>query len=379
VRLESALRDEMGRSRGELSAGLKDQRSEVSASVAQLVNTVAGRLDGLREADEARQERLRAGVEARLASLQEQNAKSLEQMRTVVDQRLQQTLEARLGESFARVSQHLESVHKGLGEMNALAAGVGDLKRVLSNVKVRGTWGEAQLGSLLAEILVPEQYAANVATRPGSGERVEFALRLPGRDGDAPIWLPVDAKFPQEDFARLVAASEASDSEAVEAAAKALETRVRSEAKDIRDKYLEPPHTTDFGILYLPVEGLYAEVVRRPGLVESLQRDFRVVVAGPTTFAALLNALQVGFRTLAIQRRSAEIGALLGLVKREFEKFGDSLDKVQRKLEDAETALKQVPPRRNVLARRLKDVQSAGDGDLPAEDPDDAPGEGTAT
>lgn len=373
ARLESALRDEMGRSRGELVVQLKDQRTEVAGSVAQLVNTVAGRLDGLREADEQRQERLRVGVEARLKSLQEENAKSLDQMRAVVDQKLQQTLEARLGESFARVSQHLESVHKGLGEMTALAAGVGDLRKVLSNVKVRGTWGEAQLGSLLSEVLVPEQFSTNVATRPGSNERVEFALRLPGRDGDSPVWLPVDAKFPQEDFQRLVEASERADAEGVEAAAKALEVRVKAEAKDIRDKYVEPPHTTDFGILYLPVEGLYAEVVRRPGLVEAIQRDYRVVVAGPTTFTALLNALQVGFRTLAIEKRSAEIGVLLGIVKKEFEKFGDSLDKVQRKLEEAEGALKQVHTRRNVMARQLKHVQSSGDGDLPSGDPDPGP------
>ena len=377
-RLESTLRDEMGRSRVEIAGQMKEQRVEVSSSVGQLVNTVGVRLEAVRQADEQRQEHLRTTVETRLRLLQEDNTKALEQMRKVVDERLQATLEQRLGESFKRVSEHLEGVHKGLGEMQALAAGVGDLRKVLTNVKVRGTWGEAQLGNLLAEILAPEQFAVNVATRPGSSDRVEFAIRLPGRDASAsPVWLPVDAKFPQEDFLRLVDASERADVEGVEAAAKALETRLKGEAKDIRDKYLDPPNTTDFAILYLPIESLYAEVLRRPGLCESLQRDFRVVVAGPTTFAALLNSLQVGFRTLAIERRSAEVWVLLGSVKTEFERFGDALDKVQKKIGEAGSALEKVGTRSRVLGRKLKDVQSApaDDDDAPAEDelPEDDP------
>ncbi len=378
ARLESTLRDEMGRSRVEIAGQMKEQRVEVSSSVGQLVNTVGVRLEAVRQADEQRQEHLRTTVETRLRLLQEDNTKALEQMRKVVDERLQATLEQRLGESFKRVSEHLEGVHKGLGEMQALAAGVGDLRKVLTNVKVRGTWGEAQLGNLLAEILAPEQFAVNVATRSGSSDRVEFAIRLPGRDASAsPVWLPVDAKFPQEDFLRLVDASERADVEGVEAAAKALETRLKGEAKDIRDKYLDPPNTTDFAILYLPIESLYAEVLRRPGLCESLQRDFRVVVAGPTTFAALLNSLQVGFRTLAIERRSAEVWVLLGSVKTEFERFGDALDKVQKKIGEAGSALEKVGTRSRVLGRKLKDVQSApaDDDDAPADDdmPEDDP------
>ncbi len=364
ARMESTLRDEMGRSRTEIGAQLKEQRVEVSSSVGQLVNTVGVRLEAVRQADEQRQEHLRTTVEARLRLLQEDNTKSLEQMRQVVDQRLQATLEQRLGESFKRVSEHLESVHKGLGEMQALASGVGDLRKVLTNVKVRGTWGEAQLGNLLAEILAPEQFAVNIATRAGSADRVEFAIRLPGRDaGASPVWLPVDAKFPQEDFLRLVDASERADAEGVELASKALEGRLKGEAKDIRDKYLDPPNTTDFAILYLPIESLYAEVLRRPGLCESLQREYRVVVAGPTTFAALLNSLQVGFRTLAIERRSAEVWVLLGSVKTEFEKFGEALDRVQKKIGEAGTALEKVGTRSRVLGRKLKDVQS-----VPVED-----------
>ncbi len=381
ARLDAALRDEMGRSRAEVAAQLKDQRVEVGASVAQLVNTVGTRLDAVRQADEQRQEHLRTTVETRLRLLQEDNAKALEQVRILVDQKLQATLEQRLGESFKRVGEHLESVHKGLGEMNALAAGVGDLRKVLTNVKVRGTWGEAQLGNLLAEVLAPEQYATNVATRPGSAERVEYAIRLPGRDaGDTPVWLPIDAKFPQEDFQRLVDASERADAEGVEAAAKALEARVKAEAKDIRDKYLDPPNTTDFGILYLPVEGLYAEVLRRPGLVDAMQREMRVVVAGPTTIAALLNSLQVGFRTLAIERRSAEVWTLLGAVKTEFGKFGEALDKVQRKIGEAGTALDRVGVRSRAIGRKLKDVQALPSGEdggteggEPEESPDDDP------
>ena len=246
-------------------------------------------------------------------------------MRRTVDEKLHATLEQRLGESFKLVSDRLEQVHRGLGEMQTLAAGVGDLKRVLTNVKTRGTWGEVQLSALLEQLLTADQFAANVATRPGSGERVDFAIRLPGKDDGAVVWLPIDAKYPIEDYQRLLDAQERADPVAVEEASRAIETRLKNEAKSIHEKYVSPPHTTDFAMLYLPLEGLYAEALRRPGLAETLQRDFRVSIAGPTTLAALLNSLQMGFRTLAIEQRSAEVWAVLGAVKTEFGKFGEAL------------------------------------------------------
>ncbi|MCC5885235.1 MAG: DNA recombination protein RmuC [Gammaproteobacteria bacterium] len=304
-------------------------------------------------------------------------------MRKTVDEKLQSTLEKRLGESFTQVSERLEAVHKGLGEMQQLATGVGDLKRVLTNVKSRGTWGEVQLGQLLADMLTPDQYDSNVAVKPGSAERVEFAIRLPGRDeGDSTIWLPIDAKFPKEDYERLLAASEAGDPEAVEQAVKGLETRVLAEAKSIAARYLAPPHTTDFGILYLPTEGLYAEVTRRMGLTERIQREHRVVVAGPNTFSALLNSLQMGFRTLAIQKRSGEVWQILGAVKTEFGKFGETLEKVKKKLQEASNHMDQVDRRTRVMGRKLRDVEalpanaSAPLIDLLGDDVVDADGDG---
>jgi DNA recombination protein RmuC len=288
------------------------------------------------------------------------NAAKLDQMRATVDERLQATLEQRLGESFRLVSERLEQVHRGLGEMQSLAVGVGDLKRVLSNVKTRGTWGEIQLGALLEQILIADQYQANVATKPNCAERVEFAIKLPGRsdDRDDVVWLPIDAKFPQEDYLALVTAQEAGDVAGVDTAGKRLEARVRGCARDICEKYLNPPLTTDFGILFLPTEGLYAEVIRRPGLMESLQRECRVMVAGPTTLGALLNSLQMGFRTLAIQRRSSEVWGILAGVKSEFGKFGGVIQKLQKKLSEASNVVEAAATRTRVMERRLKDVEA---------------------
>jgi len=273
---------------------------------------------------------LRATLYERLTEIQTDTARKLEEMRKTVDEKLHATLEQRLGESFKQVSDRLEQVHRGLGEMQTLASGVGDLKRVLTNVKIRGTWGEVQLGALLEQVLTPDQYAKNVCTVPNSRDLVEFAIKLPGKADGIPVWLPVDAKFPVEDYQRLMDAQDKADIEQMEIAAKALENRIKQEAKTIRDKYIEPPHTTDFGILFLPTEGLYAEVLRRPGLADFIQREYRVIVSGPTSFAALLNSLQMGFRTLAIEHRSSEIWTLLGEVKTEFGKFGDVIDATQK-------------------------------------------------
>lgn len=301
---------------------------------------------------------LRATLHERLTEIQADTAKKLEEMRKTVDEKLHATLELRLGESFKRVSEHLERVHRGLGEMQTLAAGVGDLKRVLTNVKIRGTWGEVQLGALIEQMLTPEQYAKNVRTVPNSNDMVEFAIKLPGKEDGSPVWLPIDAKFPVEDYQRLMDAQDKADFEQVEQAAKALENRIKQEAKTIRDKYIEPPHTTDFGIMFLPTEGLYAEVLRRPGLAESIQRDYRVIVSGPTTFAAVLNSLQMGFRTLTIEKRSSEIWILLGAVKTEFGKFGDVIEATQSKLEAASKQFESVSQRTRAINRKLKNVEA---------------------
>ncbi len=316
------------------------------------------RLNALREGTEQRLEALRETLERRLRELQGDNAAKLEEMRRTVDEKLHATLEQRLGASFKQVSDRLEQVHKGLGEMQALASDVGDLKRVLTNVKTRGTWGEVQLASLLEQLLVPEQYAANVAPVPGSNERVEFAIRLPGRGDEAPVWLPIDAKFPREDYERLVIAQEKADPVAAEAAARQLEQRLRLEAKTIRTKYVSPPDTTDFALMFLPTEGLYAEVVRRPGLMDDLQRSWRVVVAGPSTLAAILSSLQMGFRTLAVEKRSSEVWQLLGAVKTEFGKFGDVLAKTKEQIDRASTTLGTAAVRTRAIERKLRDVES---------------------
>lgn len=301
---------------------------------------------------------IRATVEQRLTAIQADNEKKLEQMRMTVDEKLHATLEQRLGESFRQVAERLEQVHRGLGEMQGLAKDVGSLNRVLTNVKTRGNFGEVQLGALLEEVFTTEQYARNVETIPGSNARVDFALRLPGRRNDGePMWLPIDAKFPREDYERLLEAQEQADAGAAEAAGRAIETRLRLEARNIREKYIAPPHTADFGILFVPTEGLYAEALRRPGLVESLQRDHRIMLAGPTTLLATLNSLQMGFRTLALEQRSAEVWEVLGAVKVEFAKFGDVLTKTKRKLEEAANTIEEAQRRSRVMTRKLKSVE----------------------
>ncbi|MBI3155378.1 MAG: DNA recombination protein RmuC [Burkholderiales bacterium] len=314
-----------------------------------------------RESQDAALRRMAEQVEQRLAALQQGNESRLEQMRATVDEKLHATLEQRLGESFKQVAERLEQVHRGLGEMQTLARDVGALNRVLTNVKTRGIFGEVQLGALLEQVFTPEQYATHVATVPGSAERVEFAVRLPGRQGDGdgqPLWLPIDAKFPREDYERLLDAHERADAPALEAAARAIEARLRLEARRIRDKYVAPPHTTDFGILFLPTEGLYAEALRRPGLVESLQREHKVMLAGPTTLLATLTSLQMGFRTLALERRSAEVWEVLGAVKTEFGKFGEVLARTKKKLEEAQNTIGQAEVRTRAMARQLRSVEA---------------------
>ncbi len=401
ARLNQAQLQQQRELREETASQARENRLELAASLAELgrnlthqMGTIAGvqnnqidafaqqltklteaneqRLGALRESNEQRLNALREGIELRLEALREtlerqlrqlqgDNAAKLEEMRRTVDEKLHATLEQRLGASFKQVSDRLEQVHKGLGEMQALASDVGDLKRVLTNVKTRGTWGEVQLASLLEQLLVPEQYAANVAPVPGSGERVEFAIRLPGRGDEAPVWLPIDAKFPREDYERLVIAQEKADPAAAEAAARQLEQRLRLEAKTIRTKYISPPDTTDFALMFLPTEGLYAEAVRRPGLMDDLQRTWRVVVAGPSTLAAILSSLQMGFRTLAVEKRSSEVWQLLGAVKTEFGKFGDVLAKTKEQIDRASTTLGTAAVRTRAIERKLRDVESLPD------------------
>lgn len=348
--------------RADLLAALSSQRQELALALGQsqqaITSALNQQLGALTESNAQRLSELRGAVDNRLREIQAQNTAELEKMRHTVDEKLQSTLEQRLGQSFRLVGERLDQVLKGFGEMQALAAGVGDLKRVLSNVKTRGTWGEMQLGNLLEQVLTAEQYEANVATKPGSRERVEFALKLPGRDEAGPVWLPIDAKFPHEDYERLLAAQEAADAAGVEVAARELERRIKLEAQTIRDKYIAPPHTTDFAILFLPTEGLYAEVIRRPGLCEALQRDCRVSIMGPTTLAAHLNALQMGFRTLAIEKRSSEVWRVLGAVKTEFGKFGDVLKKVKSQLSAAANTLDDAETRTRQMSRKLKDVEA---------------------
>lgn len=330
------------------------------ASLRRLGDGVTEQLRVLSESNDRRLGEVRTTVETRLLALQADNEKKLEQMRQTVDEKLHATLEARLGESFKQVAERLELVHRGLGEMQRLASDVGSLNRVLNNVKTRGIFGEVQLAGLLEQVFTPEQYAINVETVPGSGARVEFAIRLPGRGepGAAPLWLPLDAKFPREDYERLLDAQDRADVLAVEAAGKAMEQRLRLEAKTISDKYLAPPHTSDFAILFVPTEGLYAEVLRRPGLFEALQREHRVMLAGPTTLLALLNSLQMGFRTLALEKRSSEVWQVLGAVKTEFMKFGDVLARTRKKLDEASNTIASVETRTRVMGRALKQVEA---------------------
>jgi len=381
-RLERRLRDEMASGREEQGLAARGLREEVATALkglselqkntldgfgsqmGRLTQTVEQRLESfsrqigeMTKVNEQRQEALRNTVEQRLVKLQEDNAARLEQMRQTVDEKLQGTLEKRLGESFKMVSERLELVHKGLGEMQSLANGVGDLKKVLTNVKTRGTWGEVQLGNLLEQVLTAEQFSANGICKEGSAERVDYVIRLPGKgEGEGEVLLPIDAKFPQEDYERLMDAADRADVDGIEVASKALELRVKSFAKDIRAKYINPPRTTDFAILFLPTEGLYAEVLRRPGLTDQLQQDYRVSICGPTTLGALLNSLQMGFKTLAIQKQSSAVWEILGAVKTEFGKYGEILDKVQKKLTEASDSITHISVRKRAIDRKLRAV-----------------------
>ncbi|MCA3159744.1 MAG: DNA recombination protein RmuC [Burkholderiales bacterium] len=343
----------------QLSAVASQQNQQIdsfSLQLARFGEQQQARIRELTELNERRLGEIRSTLEQKIKDLQTDNSAKLEQMRHTVDERLHATLEQRLGESFKLVSDRLEAVQRGLGEMQSLAQGVGDLKRVLTNVKTRGTWGEVQLDQLLEQILTQDQYAKNVATKPGSRDHVEFALRLPGQNGQG-VWLPIDAKFPVEDYERLLSAHERADLAGVEEAAKALETRLKTEGRVIRDKYLSPPHTTEFALLYLPTEGLYAEALRRPGLTDFLQREYRVTVAGPTTLTAMLNALQMGFKTLAIEKRSSEVWALLGSVKTEFGKFGDLLAKSKAQLQTVLNTMDSAESKTRTIERKLRDVE----------------------
>jgi len=340
---ERLIREEMARSREENANAAKTQRGELTASL----------------------ESVRGIVDLRLKQLQEDNTGQLEKMRSTVDEKLQGTLEKRLGESFKLVSERLEQVHQGLGAMRQLASDVGGLQKVLANVKTRGGWGEVQLGNLLEQVLTADQFARNVQTRDETSERVDFAIKLPGDENGAPVWLPIDAKFPTEDYQRLQAAQDKGDVDSIESAMKGLETQLRKNAKDICGKYINPPRTTDFALMFLPTEGLYAEAIRRVGLAEQVQRDCRVIFAGPTTLAALLNSLQMGFRTLAIQKRSSEVWNLLAGVKTEFGKFGEALSSVKDKLEQAARKMEDVDVRSRAITRKLRDVEELPDNPQP--------------
>ena len=374
---EIRIKDEIARNREETTSSAKYAREELSKTLRDSSDSLLRRmtenagmqkdqldsfskqLSELTKRNEEKIESMRKTLENQLRILQEDNSLKLEQMRATVDEKLQSTLEKRLGESFKQVSERLEQVYKGLGEMRNLATGVGDLKKVLTNVKTRGTWGEIQLGNILEQILTPEQYAINVQTKKNSNERVEFAIKLPGQgsDKDQVVWMPIDAKFPQEDYQRLLDAQDEADKDAADKSIRNLEMRIKAEAKAIKEKYIDPPNTTDFGIMFLPVEGLYAEVLRRPGLCDILQRDYRVVVTGPTTLAALLNSLQMGFRTLAIEKRSSEVWELLGVVKTEFGRFGDVLSKTKKKLQEASNTIGKAEIRTRAIERKLRKVE----------------------
>lgn len=366
--VEHRLKGDLALNRREQAEALKGVGDSLDRRLMALGNMQRANLEQVAKSNEEKLERVRSVVENRLQLMQKDNNEKLEVMRATVDEKLHATLEKRLGESFKQVSDRLESVHKGLGEMQTLAAGVGDLKKVLTNVKTRGTWGEVQLGNLLEQIMTSSQYEKNVAVKKRSAERVEFAIKLPnGPDEQTPLWLPIDAKFPVEDYQRLVSAREAGEQAQIDLAGKELVARIKNEAKDIRDKYIAPPETTDFGILYLPTEGLYAEITQRPGLQEQLQRDYRVMVAGPNTVAALLNSLQMGFRTLAIEKRSSEVWQILGSVKTEFGRFGDLLDKTHKKLQEASNTIESAATKSRTIERKLDKVQDLPAGVLPVE------------
>ena len=383
AQIERSIKDEADRGRTEGAQNARQSREELSRTLTVSSDSLLKRMTenagmqknqldsfsrqfmDLTKLNEEKLEAMRQTVEHHLRALQEDNSRKLDQMRAVVDEKLQTTLEKRLGESFKQVSERLEAVYKGLGEMRNLASGVGDLKKVLTNEKTRGTWGEIRLGNILEQILTPDQYDVNVKTKTNSNERVEFAIKLPGQAEAKQdvVWLPIDSKFPQEDYQKLVDAQEAADKELADRSIKSLETRIKAEARLIREKYIDPPHTTDFGIMFLPVEGLYAEVLRRPGLCDFVQREHRVVVTGPTTLAALLNSLQMGFRTLAIEKRSSEVWEILGEVKTEFGKFGEVLAKTKKKLQEASNTIENAEVRTRAIERKLRKVE-----ELPSEE-----------
>ena len=384
-RVEHVIKDEITANRKETAHSQQQARQELGSVLKSSSDSLQKRmLDNIRlqkdqldsfskqlmamaKLNEEKMEAMRQTIDTQLRAIQEDNTKKLEQMRATVDEKLQTTLEKRLGESFKQVSERLEQVYKGLGEMRSLAVGVGDLKKVLTNVKTRGTWGEIRLSHILEQILTPDQYDVNVATKKNSNDRVEFAIKLPGQDNDMQtvVWLPIDSKFPLEDYQRLLDAQEAADKELAEKSIKSLAGRIKAEAKYIKEKYIDPPYTTDFGIMFLPVEGLYAEVLRQPGLCDTLQREYRIVVTGPTTLAALLNSLQMGFRTLAIEKRSSDVWELLGVVKTEFGKFGDVLAKTKKKLKEASNTIGQAEIRTRAIERKLRKVEEVPLSDEP--------------
>jgi len=366
-RLERELRQELAQTRQEqtqtMTQTLGVLQQTLGAQQQTLTQQLTQQLGLLGESNARRMLDVRDVLDKQLEALQKSNSAKLDEMRQTVDEKLQTTLQARLGESFKQVAERLEQVHKGLGEMQSLAQGVGDLKHLLTNVKTRGIFGEAQLGALIEQIFVAEQYGVQVATKPHSRERVDYAIKMPGRGADmagepSQLWLPIDAKFPTEDFERLLDAQERADAAGAEVAGKALEARIRAEAKSISEKYIEPPYTTDFAILFLPSESLYAEVLRRPGLMDSLQREYRITLAGPTTLLAMLNSLQMGFRTLALEKRSSEVWQVLGAVKTEFGKFGDVLAKVKAQTQTVLNTLDSAEQRSRAMGRALKTVEA---------------------
>ena len=379
---DSAVREELRTGRSESAQAARDLREEVAATLDKTTESVTKTIDqlGSRQkeqlvevtsqvkqlTDESRSriEGLRSTISEQLTEIRNENEKKLEEMRKTVDEKLQGTLERRFNESFKVVGDQLEAVYKGLGEMKNLATGVGDLKNVLTNVKVRGTWAEYQLEAILQQILTPDQYERNVATKSDSSDHVEFAIRLPGPSNspESPVWLPIDAKFPQEDYIRLMEASRSGDVEGIEQSTKELIRSVTASAKTITEKYVDPPHTTDFAVMYLPTEGLYAEVVRQPGLIEEFQTKYRVTVAGPTTMGALLNSLRLGFRTLVIEQRASEVWRVLAAVKSEFEKFGEALEKVKKRLNSASDAIEQTDVRTRAMERKLRGVEQLPSG-----------------
>jgi DNA recombination protein RmuC len=367
--IASGARDGMAAAFDKVQQGTKAQAdglAHVQTALNQLADTVRGGFDGFSQRLREEQEQLRGKVDGKLEEIRAGNEAKLEQMRLTVDEKLQTTLDERLGASFKQVNDSLEQVYKSVGEMQALAVGVGDLKRVLTNIKSRGTWTEIGLETMLAEVLAPDQYGRNVEIHPGSNQRVEFAIRLPG-DETMPVWLPIDVKFPTADYERLALAAERGDPDDVELASRAVELRIRESARDICAKYVHPPHSTDFAVMYLPTEGLFGEVIRRPGLIDAIQRECHVMVAGPTTLFTLLTAMRMGFRSLAIQKRSAEVWKVLGAVKHEFAKFGGVIDKVSKKLDEAQTVIDdEVGRRRRAMERQLRAVEVLPEGEAAA-------------